>query len=797
MAKRVLKIILALFCLFFLSCGGGGPTSPADDNPPVWDKPSTGISGLKPGFECLTVSYGTAHDPEGDYPLYFRIYFIDKTATNWDDPFLGPGHTVATDPAGASRYVIPHLIAGHEYYCGVRAVDSGGNEDPNTGKLHAVPVAGGADPVAKAKVEPNPARVGQAVRFSDNGSYDPDGGAITGYEWDWNNDGMWDSQGIEAEHTWNDAGAHQVGYRVTDDEGVQMELSPPLEIRISSDPVAKAEAEPSPGWTGEPVHFSGDKSYDPDGGAIAKYEWDWNNDGVWDAEGAEVDHAWDTRGTYPVGFRVTDDEGFTDTLDNPLAVRVKTSGGDLLWARGAGGEGGFATGYAIAGLSDGSTVVSGYFDGEVTFGLGEPNETVLDSDNNQNILVARYSPDGTLAWARKVAGIYHGRGYAISALSDDSLVVGGSFVGSATFGQGEPNETVLITDNGYLNVFIARFRPDGNVLWAKGVAGLGDGFANAVALLSDDSTVVSGSFSGSATFGKGEPNETILSSDYDNVFIARYRSDGNLEWARKVAGSDYEYGSAVAALSDDSTVVSGCFAGSAIFGQGEPNETILASEYSLNIFIARYMPDGSLAWAKNAGGASDDCANAVTRLSDDSTVVSGYFGGWSGDPATFGQGESNETILDSVGAADIFVARYRADGTLAWAKSAGGADADEGNSITGLSDDSVVVTGFFGYSDGSQATFGHGEPDETILHSAGGYYDIFTARFNPDGTLAWAQSAGGGNDDIGYAIAALHDDSTVVTGYYSYLATFGEGQTGETILTGAGYQDLFVARYSR
>jgi len=796
MANRVLNITLAILCLLMPACGGGEPTSPADNNPPVWDKPSTGISGLKPGFECLTVSYGTAHDPEGDYPLYFRIYFIDKTATDWDDPFLGPGHMVATDPAGASRYVISHLIAGHEYYCGVRAVDSEGNEDPNTEKLHAIPVAGGADPVAGAKVEPNPARVGQAVHFSDNGSYDPDGGAITGYEWDWNNDGMWDSQGIEADHTWSAAGAHQVGYRVTDDEGVSSELNPPLQIMVSADPVARAEAEPSPGRTGEPVHFSGERSYDPDGGAITKYEWDWNSDGVWDAEGAEVDHAWDTRGTYPVGFRVTDDEGFTDTLDNPLAVRVKTAGGDLLWAGSAGGLYDSVTGYAIAGLSDSSAVVSGYFVGEVTFGLGEPNETVLDSDDYYNIFVARYKPDGSLAWAGKVAGSYYGYGYAVAALSDDSGVVSGYFNGSATFGQGEPNETTLASDY-YDNIFVARYKSDGSLVWARRVAGSYNGYGYAVAALSDDSTVVSGYFTGSAIFGQGEPNETILASDYYyNIFIARYRPDGSLEWAGKVAGSYSGYGCAATTLSDDSTVVSGSYSGSAIFGQGEPNETILASDYSPNIFIARYMPDGSLAWAKSAGGTSDDCANAVTTLSDDSTVVSGYYGYYSGDPATFGQGEPNETTLGSVGGADIFVARYRADGTLAWAKSAGGRDDDHGYAISAMSDNSVVVTGVFGQSDGNPATFGRSEPDETILKSAGGN-DVFTARYNPDGTLAWAESAGGEYEDIGYAVAALQDDSAVVSGGFCYLATFGEGQTNETTLTGVGYQDFFIARYSR
>ncbi|MCX6645479.1 MAG: hypothetical protein NTY09_03850, partial [bacterium] len=69
----------------------------------------------------------------------------------------------------------------------------------------------------------------------------------------------------------------------------------------------------------------------------------------------------------------------------------------------------------------------------------------------------------------------------------------------------------------------------------------------------------------------------------------------------------------------------------------------------------RYNPDGTLAWAKRAGGASgDDSGRGITALSDNSTVVTGGFH----DSAKFGPGEPNETILESAGGRDIFIARF-------------------------------------------------------------------------------------------------------------------------------------------
>jgi len=78
--------------------------------------------------------------------------------------------------------------------------------------------------------------------------------------------------------------------------------------------------------------------------------------------------------------------------------------------------------------------------------------------------------------------------------------------------------------------------------------------------------------------------------------------------------------------------------------------------------------DGNWQWAKGAGGTSEDAGQGIVTLSDGSTIVTGYFSG----SATFGKGESAETILVSDGSTDIFLAKYNSDGTIAWAKRAGG-----------------------------------------------------------------------------------------------------------------------------
>jgi hypothetical protein len=159
------------------------------------------------------------------------------------------------------------------------------------------------------------------------------------------------------------------------------------------------------------------------------------------------------------------------------------------------------------------------------------------------------------------------------------------------------------------------------------------------------------------------------------------------------------------------------------------------------------------------------------------------------------RGESNQAVLTTTGNSDIFIARYNPDGTLVWAKHAGGSSYSKGTGVTGLSDNSCIVTGwFFG-----TAIFAIGETSEIHLESSGNE-DIFVARYNSDGSLAWAKSAGGLNGENNFnehtfGITTLSDNSTVVTGVFAGPAIFGLGETNETQLIATGDTDIFIARF--
>lgn len=66
-------------------------------------------------------------------------------------------------------------------------------------------------------------------------------------------------------------------------------------------------------YVGDLVNFNGYCSSASAGSSISKYEWDFNNDGIYDAEGQIVSHTYNKKGTYTVVLRATDSLGVTDT----------------------------------------------------------------------------------------------------------------------------------------------------------------------------------------------------------------------------------------------------------------------------------------------------------------------------------------------------------------------------------------------------------------------------------------------------------------------------------------------------
>jgi len=140
-------------------------------------------------------------------------------------------------------------------------------------------------------------------------------GDIVLYEWDFEDDGVFDSadpDSATATHVYTSQGDYRIKFRVTDDRGgTGLAVADHTIIPANILPVATA-TEPDTALAGSLVTFDG-TGYDEDG-VIVLYEWDFFDDGSYDWAGTHPDTAIviDTAGSYQGRFRVTDDCGGTD-----------------------------------------------------------------------------------------------------------------------------------------------------------------------------------------------------------------------------------------------------------------------------------------------------------------------------------------------------------------------------------------------------------------------------------------------------------------------------------------------------
>jgi hypothetical protein len=453
----------------------------------------------------------------------------------------------------------------------------------------------------------------------------------------------------------------------------------------------------------------------------------------------------------------------------------------LGWVERAGGEG-LDEGRAIAAAPAGRVVVVGGFTGRASFGGGEASGTVLDGHaGSRDAFVAKLNGNGTLAWAVSAGGAGLDEASGVAVDPDGGIRVGGMFSGTATFGTG--NTRTTLSSAGESDLFLARYDPEGSLVWAVQAGGPeADVSSPSVGVDAAGNTYLAGVFFGTITFGSPPASRTLTSAGLSDLFLAKYDADGRLLWARRDGGERYDGVSALAVDAAGHAWLTGQSGDGAIFGAGEAHETTLTG---LNAFVARYEPDGSLAWARQSEGGDLAIGRGIAvDAAGDCTVAGSFFG-----DIVFGAGTLQTTLI-SAGQNDAFIVRYDPDGVLLSARRDGGVDNEWATGVALDAAGNATVTGVFT----GTATFGAGEVGETSLPGAGDL-DVFVAQYGPDGLLRGARGAGGPFQDYPWGVAVDAAGHATVTGHFGGIAPFETGVSVPITVTSAGEEDVFVARY--
>ena len=438
-----------------------------------------------------------------------------------------------------------------------------------------------------------------------------------------------------------------------------------------------------------------------------------------------------------------------------------------VWAKSEGGSNYEFVPYITNDLA-GNLIATGNF-ASPTINFGSTTLVNHSNAGFTDIYIVKYSPTGSVIWAKSAGGIRNDDPAAIATDASGNLIIVGYFESpSLTF-----DNITLLNPNTGRDLFVVKYDSTGTVLWAKSAGGIGNDVANSVSIDAFGNIIVAGYFS-CPTIALGSTTLTNSSNaGLSDIFIAKFDQSGISLWAISAGGSNGDGANSITIDKSGNIIVVGYFESSTI----SFNSITLTNSYAgTEMFIAKLDTSGTFLWASSAVGNYYDAATSVACDSDGNIIVVGYFYSSS---ISFG----NTVLTNSnVNNSDMFIVKYDASGNFIRANSYGGfANDDNPFSVVTDAFGNFVVVGYF-YS--STLAFGN-----TILSNAG-YVDMFISKFDTSGNVLWAKSTGGSGHDFATSVSIDSWGNTFVAGYFESPSI----SFGAISVINSGSYDMFIAK---
>lgn len=235
-------------------------------------------------------------------------------------------------------------------------------------------------------------------------------------------------------------------------------------------------------------------------------------------------------------------------------------------------------------------------------------------------------------------------------------------------------------------IMLVRVNERGDHLWNKFIGGELADVAQSIVSIADGGHVITGF-------------TQTLDSAY-NISVFRTDAEGELMWAKRFGGKEWDLGKKVIALADGGFAIAG-HTHSQGAGQGDA-------------FLMRFNADGDTIWTRTYGGPMPDGAESLTASADGGFVLAGF----------------TESL--GSGMKDAWLLRLDGDGNEIWSKTFGGEEDD-------------IAYGVVATSDGGFALCG-----STAQGEFGGQ-NFYVVKVRADGELDWnpeISTSSGPNDDI-------------------------------------------------
>lgn len=262
----------------------------------------------------------------------------------------------------------------------------------------------------------------------------------------------------------------------------------------------------------------------------------------------------------------------------------------------------------VAATPDGGWIVGGSFSRSV-----ELQGTTLKSRGGTDAMLIKLAGNGDLEWVKQYGGRYNDTIAHVATDPRGNIYVQGVFRDTADWG-GPPLTAHGGSDN---DIVLAKYDVNGDPLWSKNFGNAFNDVAGGLAVDPAGNITMAGSFDKSISFGAGDDHTSLGESD---AFVARFTTDGALQWARTYGAEREDIAYGVATDGAGNSVAVGWFQGSVDFGKGS-----LVSAGNKDIFAIKLDAAGGLVWAQRWGDRDHDQGRAVAIDDKGAAVAVGIF----------------------------------------------------------------------------------------------------------------------------------------------------------------------------
>ncbi len=282
-------------------------------------------------------------------------------------------------------------------------------------------------------------------------------------------------------------------------------------------------------------------------------------------------------------------------------------------------------------------------------------------------------------------------------------------------------------------------------------------------------------------------DQDTLFDNFDDTYIVKYDSHGNVLWAKNPTSSSISYGYAVISDANDNAYITGSVSGS-------PNHPIIFGTDSLfgNGFFVKYSPTGQVLWAMSHSGVSlamDKNGNICLATEDSLMKFNPNEHRFMAAKTKYNNSAVatdnleniyitgiQDTISIHIGTEIPYIAKYDSNGNLLWERQptfASFACMGIGNSVITDKACNVYLTGYFS----DTLSFGPYTLISPYKLSSGvnADYALFLAKYDKNGNLLWARQTTGIQSYRGTSLAKDNADNI-------YLG--GSGINTDTLLFG-------------